>query len=145
MNEEDAVIVIVDDDEDDLLISREAFEEVGLKARLVSLEDGQALIDYLRGNEPYSDRQAYPMPNLVMLDINMPRMNGIEVLEYVKSDASLRSLPIVMLTNSGDPETVRRCYAMGASSYIRKPFEYGELKKALDNIRKYWFETVSFT
>lgn len=144
MNEEDAVLIMVDDDEDDQLIAREAFEEIGLKARLVFLDNGQSLVDYLQGNEPYADREHHPMPSMVMLDINMPRMNGLEVLEYVKADSVFKSLPIVVLTNSGDPETIRRCYEMGASSYIRKPLEYAELKKALDNIRRYWFETVSF-
>ncbi len=144
IREEDAVVLMVDDDPDDRLIAEEAFAEVGLKAQLFFLSDGEQLLDYLNRRGKYADPATSPSPNLVLLDINMPRLSGMEVLAKLKSDPATRAIPVAMLTNSGESRTVKACYELGASSYIRKPLQFQDLVHSLSNIRHYWLETVSY-
>ncbi len=141
--EEDAVVLMVDDDPDDRLIAKEAFEEIGLKAHLLFLSNGEELMDYLNRQGDFADPKTSPVPSVILLDINMPRMNGIEALQKLKIDEVSKSIPVVMLTNSGDSETIKTCYSLGASSYVRKPLEFGELMAALSSVRQYWFGTVT--
>ncbi len=143
IKEENAVVLMVDDDPDDRLIAKEAFEEIGLKAQLLFLGNGEELMDYVNRQGDFTDPASSPVPDVILLDINMPRMNGIEALQWLKAHATGKVIPVVMLTNSGNSDTIKQCYELGASSYVRKPLEFKELITALSSVRQYWFGTVT--
>ena len=128
-------IVFADDDADDRLLVQEAFEENCTTYRLDVVEDGIQLLDYLKSNETN--------PSLILLDINMPRKDGTQVLAELKSNPQWRHIPVIMFTTSKSPEDVRKCYDLGANSFIVKPSSFQDLLNVTDNIVKYWIETVT--
>jgi CheY-like chemotaxis protein len=99
--------------------------------------DGQDLIDYLRHDGPCADAQT-PRPSIILLDLNMPRKDGREALAELKADASLRQIPVVVLTTSSDEADVQKAYDLGASSYITKPVTHGQLVEVMQTIAQYW-------
>jgi CheY-like chemotaxis protein len=113
-------IYLVDDDEDDLLLLREAFESITKLIPIVELSDGQQLVD-LMGSQPTG-----PEPALILLDMNMPRMSGLEVLSRIKEDPASRHIPIIMVSTCSDQELIQAAYRMGINSYITKPVKYTE-------------------
>lgn len=139
INKNKVIILMADDDPDDRLLAEQALAECGYGERMVSVEDGQALMDYLRRVPPYEQAAD---PSLILLDLNMPRKSGREALEEIRGDERLRSLPIIILTTSTDPEDVALCYSMGANSYIVKPDRFEDLASAMSATMKYWLETV---
>ena len=128
-------IVFADDDADDRLLVQEAFEENCTAYRLDVVEDGIQLLDYLKNNETN--------PSLILLDINMPRKDGTQVLAELKSNPQWRHIPVIMFTTSKSPEDVRKCYDLGANSFIVKPSSFQDLLNVTDIIVKYWIETVA--
>ncbi len=128
-------IVFADDDADDRLLVQEAFEENNVACKLDLVEDGIQLLDYLNNNETN--------PSLILLDINMPRKDGTQVLAELKSNPQWRHIPVIMFTTSKSPEDVRKCYDLGANSFIVKPSSFQDLLNVTDNIVKYWIETVT--
>lgn len=133
-------ILIADDDADDRMLIEQAFRENNLTANLFFVEDGEELIDFLLQREPY---QSVSRPSLIILDLNMPRKNGIQALREIKANEQLRQIPIVVLTTSTAEEDILRTYDLGVSSYISKPFDYGTLLDITNTIKKYWIDTVS--
>ena len=134
-------ILMADDDEEDRELAREALLESGLGEDLRFAVDGQDLMDYLRREGDYSAPSAdAPRPGIVLLDLNMPKKNGREALAEIKSDESLRRIPIVVLTTSKAEEDVLRTYDLGANSFITKPVTYGALVDVLRGWGQYWFE-----
>lgn len=129
------LVVFADDDADDRLLMKEAFEENNLACKLDFVEDGIALMDYLAKN--------LTVPSLILLDINMPRKDGTQILSELKSSSKWRHIPVVMFTTSKSPEDVRRCYELGANSYIVKPSSFEDLLHVTNMIGKYWIEIVS--
>ena len=129
------LVVFADDDADDRLLMKEAFEENNLACKLDFVEDGIALMDYLAKN--------LTVPSLILLDINMPRKDGTHLLSELKSSSKWRHIPVVMFTTSKSPEDVRRCYELGANSYIVKPSSFEDLLHVTNMIGKYWIEIVS--
>jgi two-component system, response regulator len=140
MSETALDIVMAEDDPDDALLVRAAFEDAHVGVRLAIVEDGERLMQYLRAQGPYAGR---PPPRLLLLDLNMPRKDGREVLCEVRQDERLRRLPIVVLTTSSAEEDIRRAYELGVSSYIRKPLTFHNLLEVVGVLCKYWFEVVS--
>lgn len=136
-------VVVADDDEDDRMLVAEALEECGLGGDLRCVEDGAELLEYLRQEGAYADPASAPRPGLVLLDLNMPRLNGHETLAQIKADPELRTIPIVMLTTSNADEDVGRSYSLGVSSYIVKPLTFDELVAAMVALTRYWFGVVS--
>ena len=136
------IILMADDDADDRLLTREALAESRVLNELQTVEDGAALLAYLRGEGDYADRDRYPMPGLVLLDLNMPRMDGREALAELKSDAGLRRIPVVILTTSKAEEDMLRGYDLGAASYITKPVTFDSLVALMSTLGKYWVEFV---
>lgn len=135
-------ILIADDDQDDCLLTREAFRECRITNQLHFVHDGEALLDYLKRRPPYNDEQSYPMPGLILLDLNMPLKDGREALMEIKADATLRTIPVVILTTSSAEEDVLRSYDMGVNSFITKPVSYSGLIEVIRALGRYWLDIV---
>jgi len=135
-------ILMADDDPDDCLMTREAFEESGLASDLHFVADGEELVDYLYRRGKFSDPHQSPRPDLILLDLNMPRKDGREALEEIKVNPDLCCIPIVVLTTSKAEEDILRTYGLGASSFIIKPVTFAGLVAAIKGLSEYWFETV---
>ena len=135
-------ILMADDDSDDRLLTADAMVESRILNEFRFVENGVELIDYLRGNGNYSDRDKYPFPGLILLDLNMPKKDGREALQEIKSDSQLRRIPVVILTTSKAEEDMIRGYDLGAASYIAKPVTFDVLVELMRTIGKYWVEFV---
>jgi CheY-like chemotaxis protein len=130
-------ILMADDDEDDRELARDALERAGAGARMECVVDGQDLIDYVRHDGAYADGDR-PRPSIILLDLNMPRKDGREALAELKADASLRRIPVIVLTTSKDEVDVDRAYELGASSYITKPVTHAQLTQVMQTFSDYW-------
>ena len=135
-------ILMADDDPDDRLLAKEAFEERRLKNDLYFVEDGVELLDFLHRRDKFSDAGSSPKPGLILLDLNMPRKDGREALEEIKSDACFRRIPIVVLTTSNAEEDIIRSYELGVSAYIRKPVTFEGLTSVIRSTGKFFIEIV---
>jgi len=128
-------ILLVDDNEDDILLTLEAFDLAGAPSAFKTVRDGEEALQYLRREGSF---QSVKLPNLVLLDINMPKLNGFEVLDAMKSDSALRRIPVIMLTTSSSSEDILRSYAKGASSFISKPEEFDQFIHLAETFSTYW-------
>ncbi|MGH2840350.1 MAG: response regulator [Solirubrobacteraceae bacterium] len=135
-------ILLADDDEDDRLMTRDALREARLHNDLRTVVDGVELLEYLRHQGAYADRSSAPPPGLVLLDLNMPRMDGREALREIKGDPQLRTLPVVVLTTSKAEEDVVRTYELGVNSFISKPVTFLGLVEVMKAFSRYWLEIV---
>ena len=133
---------MAEDDADDRLMTREAFQECRLGNPLLFVVDGEDLMDYLHRRGQYADAVRYPMPGLILLDLNMPRKDGREALREIKSDPALRDIPVVVLTTSKAEEDVANCYSDGANSFITKPVSFAALIEVVQTLGKYWLQIV---
>ncbi|HMQ34995.1 MAG TPA: response regulator [Chloroflexaceae bacterium] len=136
------VILLADDDPDDRMLAKEALEESRLANRLLFVEDGEELLDYLYQRGAYTDPEAAPRPGIILLDLNMPRKDGREALREIKADPQLRAIPVVVLTTSKAEEDIYRSYDLGVSSFITKPVTFEGLVEVMRALGKYWFEIV---
>jgi len=132
-------IVLADDDPDDRALVREALDETGLTVDLRTVGDGPELLQYLRREGRYIKEDA-PKPDLILLDLNMPRMSGHEVLEELRADQRLRAIPVVVLTTSNRDDDVVRTYELGGNSFITKPSSFPGLVDVMRALDKYWFK-----
>lgn len=137
-----AVILMAEDDPDDRMLSEEALQEAHVVNDLRFVPDGEELIDYLCMRGKYTSPEKAPRPSLILLDLNMPRKDGREALEEIKSNKDLRSIPVVVLTTSKAEEDILRSYDLGVSGYITKPVRFEELVEVMKTIGRYWFEIV---
>lgn len=135
-------ILMADDDEDDRLLAQDAMEESRVLNAFRFVKDGVELLEYLRNEGQFADTQQYPRPNLILLDLNMPRMDGREALQELKKDPNLRAIPVVILTTSKEEEDKLKGYDLGAASYITKPVDFDGLVELMKNLGKYWIEIV---
>lgn len=135
-------ILLADDDEEDCLLARDALSESQVATTLRMVHDGEALLDYLYQRGAYAAPGAAPRPGVILLDLNMPRMDGREALAQIKADPELRRIPIVVLTTSQAEEDIYRSYDLGANSFISKPVTFDGLVEAMRNLSTYWFEIV---
>ncbi|MGE5605879.1 MAG: response regulator [Bacteroidota bacterium] len=136
------IILIADDDPDDRLLIKEALEEAKLNNPVHFVEDGIELLDYLKRENKYRDLAGSTLPGLVLLDLNMPRKNGIEALEEIKEDQKLRAIPVVVFTTSKAEEDILRAYQLGVNSFITKPINFQGLLETVEIISRYWFNIV---
>lgn len=136
------VILMADDDEDDRLLAAEALAEARVHNELRFVEDGEALLAYLRREGRWADPDASPRPGLILLDLNMPRKDGREALAEIKADPALRRIPVVVLTTSRAEADVLASYDLGANSYIPKPVTFEGLVRAMRAVGRYWIEIV---
>jgi CheY-like chemotaxis protein len=136
-------ILLADDDEEDRELTRDALQDSKLANDMRFVCDGQELLDYLRREGPYADPAIdAPRPGIILLDLNMPKMDGREALAEIKADPSLRGIPVVVLTTSSDEQDVMRSYDLGSSSFITKPVTFAGLVDAMHAWSRYWFELV---
>jgi CheY-like chemotaxis protein len=138
--EEPLHLLIVDDNEDDVLLAREALASARRLKVLHACRDGLDALAFLRRETPY---EGVLRPNLILMDINMPRLNGLETLEAIKADPDLRSLPVIMLTVSSRDEDIMRAYQRGACTYVRKPLDFTEFVKAMQRLEMYWSQVAT--
>ena len=136
------VVVMADDDSDDVMFAGEALKKSQLLYDFRSVTDGAHLLDYLNHDGDFADAST-PRPHLILLDLNMPRMHGLEVLAEIKKDPSLKAIPVVVLTTSLADEDIVRSYGLGAASFIQKPATFQGMVEAIGTLSKYWFETVA--
>jgi CheY-like chemotaxis protein len=136
------VILMAEDDEDDRLLTADALLLSKLANKLVTVNDGEELMDYLRHRGKHAPPAVSPRPGLVLLDLNMPRKDGREALREIKSDPELRSIPVVILTTSKGEEDIERGYNLGANSFITKPVTFDGLVESLRVATEYWFQVV---
>ena len=135
-------IVVADDDEGDRYLIQKAMEDSGVQGEIEFLEDGQVLIEWLT-HELTTRPEAPRLPCLILLDLNMPRMDGREVLRVVKSHPDLKRIPVVIMTNSKNPQDVQSTYRDGANSFFTKPLNYTGLVGLITLLKTYWLETAS--
>jgi two-component system response regulator len=136
------IILMADDDADDRLLAQEAMQESRVLNELRFVEDGVQLLHYLRGDDGFSDRTIYPMPGLILLDLNIPKMDGREALAQIKADHRLRRIPVVILTTSKAEEDKVKGNDLGAVSYTTKPVTFDALVELMRTLGKYWVEFV---
>jgi CheY-like chemotaxis protein len=141
-NAKPITILMADDDADDRRLTKEALEESRLVNDLRFVENGEELIDYLKGTGKFTAITDRPRPGLILLDLNMPRKDGRSALKEMKTDPDLRQIPVVVLTTSEADEDVFRSYDLGVNSYIVKPVTFEALVDILQTLEKYWFEIV---
>lgn len=136
------VILIADDDAEDRMLVKDALDEGRLKNDIHFVENGEELVDYLHNRGRFTDKDKFPTPGLILLDLNMPKKDGREALKEIKSDPHLRLIPVVVLTTSKAEEDILRTYDMGVSSFITKPVTFTALVDVMKTLSKYWFEIV---
>jgi CheY-like chemotaxis protein len=132
------VILLADDDPNDRFLIRRAFERIGIENPLFEVEDGTEAIAYLSGAGEYVDRAKYPFPGILLLDLQMPRVGGLEVLEWIRSKLTIPGLLIVVLSRNDEIRQVNRAYALGANSFLTKPGAEQELESLIASFRDYW-------
>ena len=133
-------VLVVEDSEDDLFLMKMACKRTGIPHSLTFVTDGDAAIHYFSGTGPYTDRVAHPLPDLVFLDIKLPKRDGHQVLAWIREQPALKNLPVVMLTASARNTDVNRAYELGVTSYLRKTGNQAEFGQAVRIILKYWLE-----
>lgn len=133
-------ILIAEDDAEDRLFIQEAFAELQLAADVSFLEDGEALLRYLQREPPYQDPNLHPQPNIILMDLNMPRKDGREALREIKAHPDLRSIPVIIFSTSSDNSDIFQSYQSGANCYLTKPVGFKELVSMLRELKTYWLE-----
>ncbi|PJZ52788.1 response regulator [Leptospira adleri] len=135
-------ILVAEDDPDDRLLMTEGFRENNLINPLHFVKDGEELFDFLRNQGEYSDIRKYPRPGFILLDLNMPKMDGREVLKTIKSIPEFKKIPVIVLTTSREEEDMLQTYDLGANSFIRKPVDFGAFMETIRALGEYWLEIV---
>ncbi|HEY9780138.1 MAG TPA: response regulator [Leptolyngbyaceae cyanobacterium] len=131
-------ILLVEDDPNDVFLIQRAFRKANLANPIQVMNDGEAAVQYLSGQEPYADRDRYPLPILMLLDLKLPRRSGLEVLEWLKQQPKLKRLPVVVLTSSREHIDLNRAYDLGANSYLVKPVAFDSLLNMVQTLNQYW-------
>jgi CheY-like chemotaxis protein len=131
------LVLLAEDNDNDVELTKLAFTAAGFEVDLQCVGDGEACLNYLR------DPKRFTRPNLILLDLHMPRMNGLEVLQAIGQDELLRTIPVVMLTTSDAPDDVEAAYRLGCNSYIVKPVGFEAFAKLIADLMRYWFSIVA--
>ena len=140
MNVEPVNILLVEDNPDHVLLTKEALEGSGMLNDIVVVKDGQEALDFMYHHGKYN---AAPRPGLILLDINLPKVDGFEVLRQLKHDTQFKSIPVIMLTTSAREDEIAKGYVEGANSYVIKPVKFNEFAQKIKNIQLYWVLTNS--
>ncbi|MEG3846235.1 response regulator [Microcoleus sp. herbarium19] len=136
-------ILIANDDEDTRFLMAEALREVRVEIRSKFVENGEEVLDYLYRRGQFADRSNWYQPDLILLDLNMPRLDGREALTSIRADPDLRQIPVAILTTSHRSGDILLCYRLGANSFISKPVTFEGLVEVMKTLCQYWFEIVS--
>jgi CheY-like chemotaxis protein len=137
-----AVILLIEDDKGDQELTRRSLERGKIKNDLYVVENGEQALDYLLRRGPYSDPAVSPRPDLVLLDLNLPKIDGRKVLEEIRSTEELKGLVVVIMTTSKQEQDIIRSYEMGVNSYITKPLDFQQFVKVVQEVGHYWFQVV---
>jgi len=138
LNLEDKIILLVEDNPDDVLLTERALKKSHILNRLVVARDGVEALDYLFGKGNYAGRDLTIMPEVILLDLKLPKIGGLEVLKKIREDSRTRLLPVVILTSSKEEKDLINGYALGANSYIRKPVNFNQFADAVRQLGLYW-------
>jgi len=133
-------ILVAEDELGDVVLLRRAFTKAGVDVPVHFARDGQEVIDYLEGKPPFENPVKYPLPNLVLLDLRLPRVDGFQVLEWLRAQPGLCRILVVVFSGSSNPEDISRAYALGANSYVVKPQDAGELVGVVERLQNYWLK-----
>lgn len=133
-------ILVAEDDPDDVFLLKRAFSQAGLNDPVHFVRDGQEVVDYLRGAQRADGEPAAGLPNLLLLDLRMPRLDGFEVLRWLKTQPALQRLPVVVLSAVDEPQGIENAYSLGANSYLLKPRNPEALRNLVQTLRRYWGE-----
>lgn len=136
-------ILIVEDNDEDFYAIQRGLRNSGVANNLIRCVDGEDAMEFLRHDGRYSKSSAI-VPNIVLLDLNLPKVDGKSILKFIKQTPHLSTIPVVVLTTSTDPEDIRKVYEMGGNSYIQKPVDLTSFIEAIQKIKNYWFEIVVF-
>ena len=136
------VILLAEDDEDDYILIKDALHDSRILNEIHWVRDGEELMDFLYRRGDYQDLLKSPTPGVILLDLNMPRKDGREALQEIKSDQNLRRIPVIVLTTSSAEEDILKSYDLGVNSFIRKPQGFSDFVTIMKTIGKYWFEIV---
>ncbi|HWB63246.1 MAG TPA: response regulator [Chitinophagales bacterium] len=131
-------VLLVEDNPDDAMLAIRALKKEKLANHLLHVKDGAEALDFIYGAGDYTGRDTAQMPRVILLDLKMPKVNGLEVLARLKSDTNTASIPIVILTSSDEDPDIKRCYQLGANSYIVKPVEFTNFATAIASLGFYW-------
>jgi two-component system response regulator len=134
----DKVILLVEDNADDELLTRRAFKKNNIMNELVVARDGVEAIDYLYGSGAHAGRDVRSLPQVVLLDLNLPRIGGLDVLRRIRDTELTKLLPVVVLTSSKEDEDIVRSYALGANSFVRKPVDFAQFMDAVKMLGLFW-------
>ena len=137
-----AVILMADDDEDDILLVRDAFERSRLINELYTVLDGVELMDYLNHRGKYAKPASAPRPDIILLDLNMPRKDGRQALKEIKEDPQLKDIPVIVLTSSKGQTDILKSYLLGANSFVTKPVTFESMCEIIKKLGEYWFQIV---
>lgn len=136
-------ILLVEDNLQDIEITRRAFSKGRMKNELIVVRDGQEALDYLYHQGKYKDPAASPRPGMILLDLNLPKVGGMEVLQQIKKDDALKSIPVIVLTASPREEDVVKTYNLGVNTYIQKPVEFDNFMRVVHAVQEYWIVIAS--
>ncbi len=131
-------LLLVEDQSNDVLLIRRALSKAGIANPLQVVSDGDQAVAYLAGEGDYGDRERFPLPGVVLLDLKLPRRSGLEVLAWLRQQPGLKRLPVVVLTSSTENKDINRAYDLGANSYLVKPVDFGPLLDMLKMVGPYW-------
>jgi CheY-like chemotaxis protein len=138
---ESAVILLVEDREDDILLIRKSFEKAELANPVYVVRNGEEAVAYLIGEEPFSNRVEHPLPDLILLDLKMPKLDGFETLLWIRHQPGIRNIPVVILTSSEQLGDVTKAYALGANSFLVKPVDFEHSIELVKVLHRYWLRT----
>jgi CheY-like chemotaxis protein len=136
----DKPILLVEDNDDDAFLLTRALRTANIQDPVHTLTDGEEALEYLKGNGKYSDRLLYPLPNLILLDLKLPRVSGFEVLEWIQNDTTLPPLVVVVLSSSGEKRDINMAYRFGARSYLVKPPSAASFIDLANGLKLYWLQ-----
>jgi len=138
MNRKEVVVLMAEDNEHDIIATRRSWQRHNIKNPLHIVNDGEECLDFLYRRGNYSDPDTAPRPNVLLLDINMPKINGLQVLETLRTDDKFKHLPVVILTTSNSDEDKIKSYELGVNAYIVKPVEFPNFAEAMKQINLFW-------
>ena len=142
MNLKTAHILLVEDNEGDIFLTLEAFEECKVKTEISIVKNGQEALDFLYQKKEFVDVKR---PDLILLDINIPKLNGHQVLQKIKSDPDLKKIPVIILTTSSNQKDIDTAYENHTNSYIKKPLEIGDFLNVIKKIEDFWFQITTLS
>jgi two-component system response regulator len=131
-------ILLVEDNASDAEMTVRALSEHSLANKILHVKDGEEALDYLFSKGKHADKLTDHRPKVILLDLKMPKVNGIEVLQQIRSNEATKTIPVVVLTSSKEDPDIKKCYALGVNSYVVKPVEFDEFKKAISSLGLYW-------